>query len=353
MAKQSKSKIENMQGVQNIDEIIRVSDGIMVARGDMGVEIPFEDVPVLQKMIIKKVYEAGKVVITATQMLDSMMKNPRPTRAEATDVANAIYDGTSAIMLSGETAAEASINYRKRFKERTTLVNPDITNAISHACCTTAMDLNASAIISVTKSGFTARMVSKYRPESPVVACVMDEKAYRQLNLSWGVTPIMMCQLEKNTDQLFDLAVETAEKAGIVQQGEVVVITAGVPLGVSGTTNLIKVHVVGHVLLKGKSVNDKIVSGNLCVCKTASELLRSYKPGDIIVINETTNEMMPQLRTASALIVEKGGLSSHAAVVGMSLDIPVLLEAKSATEILKQGAFVTIDSKKGIVYANK
>ena len=365
------SKIENMQGVQNIDEIIRVSDGIMVARGDMGVEIPFEDVPVLQKMIIKKVYEAGKVVITATQMLDSMMKNPRPTRAEATDVANAIYDGTSAIMLSGETAAgaypieavqtmvkiaestEASINYRKRFKERTTLVNPDITNAISHACCTTAMDLNASAIISVTKSGFTARMVSKYRPESPVVACVMDEKAYRQLNLSWGVTPIMMCQLEKNTDQLFDLAVETAEKAGIVQQGEVVVITAGVPLGVSGTTNLIKVHVVGHVLLKGKSVNDKIVSGNLCVCKTASELLRSYKPGDIIVINETTNEMMPQLRTASALIVEKGGLSSHAAVVGMSLDIPVLLEAKSATEILKQGAFVTIDSKKGIVYANK
>lgn len=365
------AKIENEEGISNIDEIIRAADGIMVARGDLGVEIPAEELPYLQKMMIQKCNDQFKTVITATQMLDSMMKNPRPTRAEATDVANAIYDGTSAIMLSGETAAgaypieavqtmvkiaestEASINYRKRFKERTTLVNPDITNAISHACCTTAMDLNASAIISVTKSGFTARMVSKYRPESPVVACVMDEKAYRQLNLSWGVTPIMMCQLEKNTDQLFDLAVETAEKAGIVQQGEVVVITAGVPLGVSGTTNLIKVHVVGHVLLKGKSVNDKIVSGNLCVCKTASELLRSYKPGDIIVINETTNEMMPQLRTASALIVEKGGLSSHAAVVGMSLDIPVLLEAKSATEILKQGAFVTIDSKKGIVYANK
>ena len=365
------AKIENEEGISNIDEIIRAADGIMVARGDLGVEIPAEELPYLQKMMIQKCNDQFKTVITATQMLDSMMKNPRPTRAEATDVANAIYDGTSAIMLSGETAAgaypieavqtmvkiaestEASINYRKRFKERTTLVNPDITNAISHACCTTAMDLNASAIISVTKSGFTARMVSKYRPESPVVACVMDEKAYRQLNLSWGVTPIMMCQLEKNTDQLFDLAVETAEKAGIVQQGEVVVITAGVPLGVSGTTNLIKVHVVGHVLLKGKSINDKNVSGNLCVCKTASELLRSYKPGDIIVINETTNEMMPQLRTASALIVEKGDLSSHAAVVGMSLDIPVLLEAKSATEILKQGAFVTIDSKKGIVYANK
>ena len=365
------AKIENVEGVRNIDEILEASDGIMVARGDLGVEIPFEQIPSVQKQLIRKGYQAGKQVITATQMLESMITNPRPTRAEITDVANAIYDGTSAIMLSGETAAglypieavqtmvkiaestEASINYRKRFKERTTLVNPDITNAISHACCTTAMDLNASAIISVTKSGFTARMVSKYRPECAVVACVMNKKAYRQLNLSWGVTPIMMCQLEENTDQLFDLAVDTAEKTGIVQQGEVVVITAGVPLGVSGTTNLIKVHVVGHVLMKGRSINDKVVSGNLCVCKTASELLHNYKPGDIIVIEETNNEMMPQLRTASALIVEKGGLSSHAAVVGMSLDIPVLLEAKSATEILKQGAFVTVDSKKGIVYANK
>ncbi|MGN0203236.1 MAG: pyruvate kinase, partial [Coprococcus sp.] len=364
------SKIENMQGVQNIDEIIRVSDGIMVARGDMGVEIPFEDVPVLQKMIIQKVYEAGKVVITATQMLDSMMKNPRPTRAEATDVANAIYDGTSAIMLSGETAAgqypieavqtmvkiaesaEASINYRAKFKERQTLVNPDITNAISHACCTTAMDLNASAIISVTKSGFTARMLSKYRPESPIVACVMDEKAWRQLNLSWGVTPIRIVE-ENNTDALFECAVDAAEQAGIVKQGEVVVITAGVPLGVSGTTNLVKVHVVGHVLIKGTSINDKIVSGNLCVCKSEGELIHNYKPGDIIVIEETNNQMMAQLRTASALIVEKDGLTSHAAVVGMSLDIPVILGAVNATQLLKQGAFVTVDGQKGIVYANK
>lgn len=364
------SKIENMQGVQNIDEIIRVSDGIMVARGDMGVEIPFEDVPVLQKMIIQKVYEAGKVVITATQMLDSMMKNPRPTRAEATDVANAIYDGTSAIMLSGETAAgqypieavqtmvkiaesaESSINYRSKFKERQTLVNPDITNAISHACCTTAMDLNASAIISVTKSGFTARMLSKYRPESPIVACVMDEKAWRQLNLSWGVTPIRIVE-ETNTDALFECAVDAAEQAGIVKQGEVVVITAGVPLGVSGTTNLVKVHVVGHVLIKGSSINDKIVSGNLCVCASEGELIHNYKPGDIVVIEETNNQMMSQLRTASALIVEKDGMNSHAAVVGMSLDIPVILGAVHATQLLKQGAFVTVDGQKGIVYANK
>lgn len=364
------SKIENMQGVQNIDEIIRVSDGIMVARGDMGVEIPFEDVPVLQKMIIQKVYEAGKVVITATQMLDSMMKNPRPTRAEATDVANAIYDGTSAIMLSGETAAgqypieavktmvkiaesaEASINYRLKFKERQTLVNPDITNAISHACCTTAMDLNASAVVTVTKSGFTARMLSKYRPESPIVACVMSEKAYRQLNLSWGVTPIMIKE-EKNTDDLFENAVDAAEHAGIVRQGEVVVITAGVPLGVSGTTNLVKVHVVGHVLIKGNSINEKVVSGNLCVCSSEADLIHNYKAGDIIVIGETSNRIMAQLRTASALIIEKDGMDSHAAVVGMSLDIPVILGAVNATQLLKQGAFVTVDGQRGIVYANK
>ena len=257
------SKIENMQGVQNIDEIIRVSDGIMVARGDMGVEIPFEDVPVLQKMIIKKVYEAGKVVITATQMLDSMMKNPRPTRAEATDVANAIYDGTSAIMLSGETAAglypieavqtmvkiaestEASINYRKRFKERTTLVNPDITNAISHACCTTAMDLNASAIISVTKSGFTARMVSKYRPECLIAGCSSSEKVCRQLNLSWGILPLQIRE-EYSSEILCLRAIEAAQAHGIVEEGDKIVFTGGIPLGIPGRTNLIRVCIVGE-----------------------------------------------------------------------------------------------------------
>ncbi len=364
------AKIENRQGVDNIDEIIRVSDGIMVARGDMGVEIPFEEVPLLQKLIIRKGYEAGKVVITATQMLDSMIKNPRPTRAEATDVANAIYDGTSAIMLSGETAAgqypieavktmvriaektEASINYSKKLREQGLTISPDITNAISHACCTMAMDLHASAVISVTKSGFTARMLSKYRPESPIVACTMDERSRRQLNLSWGVIPVTIVE-ESNTDSLFERAVDGAEAAGIVSQGEVVVLTAGVPLGVSGTTNLVKVHVVGHVLVKGTSINDKIVRGNLCVCSSDEQLVRTYKPGDIIVIHNTNNAIMPQLRTASALVVETEGMDSHAAVVGMSLDIPVLLGAKNAVQLLKQGAFVTVDGSKGFVYANK
>lgn len=364
------AKIENRQGIDNIDEIIRVADGIMVARGDMGVEIPFEEVPTLQKMMIHKATEAGKIAITATQMLDSMMNNPRPTRAEAADVANAIYDNTSAIMLSGETAAgkypieavrtmvrialttEAAIDYGTALKNREQPDNPDITTAISHACCTTAMDLNASAVVTVTKSGFTARMLSKYRPASPIVACVMNEQTRRQLNLTWGVTPITIGQKD-STDELFELAVNSAESTGIVKQGEIVVITAGVPLGVSGTTNLIKVHVVGHVLGRGICTSEKTVSGNLCVCENQEALIHHFKQGDIIVIKKTDNSIIAQLRAASALIVEEEGMDSHAAIVGMSLDIPVLLGVKNATQLLKQGAFVTIDGKQGIVYANK
>lgn len=363
------AKIENRQGIENIDEIIRAADGIMVARGDMGVEIPFEEVPILQKIMIRKACEAGKAAITATQMLDSMMNNPRPTRAEAADVANAIYDNTSAIMLSGETAAgkypveavrtmariamttEAAIDYGQALRERRQPGDPDITNAISHACCTTALDLNASAIVTVTKSGFTARMLSKYRPQSPIVACVMEEQVRRQLNLAWGVTPIRIGKKD-STDELFELAVNSAESAGIVRQGEVVVITAGIPLGISGTTNMIKVHVVGHVLGRGVSTSSKIVSGNLCVCENEASLAGNYKPGSIIVIKKTDNSMMPQLRTAAALIVEEDGMDSHAAIVGMSLDIPVLLGVANATQLLKQGAFVTVDGKQGIVYAN-
>lgn len=363
------AKIENMQGVQNIDDIIRVSDGIMVARGDMGVEIPLEDVPVIQKMIIKKVSEAGKMVITATQMLDSMMKHPRPTRAEATDVANAIYDGTSAIMLSGETAAgmypveavktmvriavrtEQDINYLQRFKQRQTMSNPDVTNAISHATCMMAADLNAAAILTVSKSGRTARMVSKYRPDSPIIGGCVTEKVYRQLALSWGVIPLLLA--EKNqAEELFDYAVDTAEAAGIIHKGDVVVLTAGVPLGVSGTTNLIKVQVAGHILVKGKGMNGKKkVSANLCVCRSEEDL-SNFKEGDIIVASDTNNHMMEQMRAASGLIVEANSESCHAAIAGLSLDIPVLIGAKNALGILKSSAFVELDCENGIVSAN-
>lgn len=257
------SKIENLQGVENIDEIIQVSDGIMIARGDMGVEIPNEDVPVMQKMIIKKVYQAGKQVITATQMLDSMMKNPRPTRAETTDVANAIYDGTSAIMLSGETAAgrypiealktmvriatrtEQDIDYKKRFKQQETEVNEDITTAISHATCTTAHDLNAKAIITVTRSGITARMISRFRPDCPIMGCATSANVCRQLNLSWGVTPLLLKE-EHDTFELFEHAVNVVKESGYIEENNLVVITAGVPLECSGTTNMLKVHIAGQ-----------------------------------------------------------------------------------------------------------
>jgi pyruvate kinase len=255
------SKIENAEGLKNIDEIIDASDGIMVARGDMGVEIPGEEVPVAQKLIIKKVYHAGKQVITATQMLDSMIKNPRPTRAETTDVANAIYDGTSAIMLSGETAAgaypveavktmvriaertEQDIDYRKRFFQFDRKADPNVTDAVCHATCTTAIDLNASAIVVVTKSGTSARMVSRYRPDCPIIAGTTSDKAYRQLNMSWGVTPVHL--KEKNeVFELFDHAVEHSKNKGLLKPGDIAVVTAGVPLGVSGNTNMIKVQVV-------------------------------------------------------------------------------------------------------------
>lgn len=255
------SKIENAEGVANIDAIIAASEGIMVARGDMGVEIPCEEVPVIQKMIINKVYMAGKQVITATQMLDSMMKNPRPTRAETTDVANAIYDGTSAVMLSGETAAgkypieavkmmariaqrtEADINYEKRFFQYERTANQNVTDAVCHAACTTAIDLHAAAIVIVSKSGVSARNISKYRPSCNIVAGTTSDKAYRQLNMSWGVTPVRVKE-EQEIFTLFDHALEAAKKQGLLQSGDMVVIGAGVPLGISGKTNMLKVQIV-------------------------------------------------------------------------------------------------------------
>ncbi len=360
------AKIENMQGVQNIDEIIRVSDGIMVARGDMGVEIPLEDVPVLQKMIIRKVYTAGKQVITATQMLDSMMKNPRPTRAEATDVANAIYDGTSAIMLSGETAAglypveavktmariairaESDINYIKRFKERAENENTDVTNAISHATCTSAHDLKANAIITVTKSGRTARMISKYRPNCPVIGCTTSPSVYRQLNLSWGVTPLLIGE-ESNTDDLIEHALDAGEKAGLLHDGELVVITAGVPLGISGTTNLMKVQVVGHILVTGRGATSRSACAQLCVCQNEQEAFDNFREGDILVISQTSNNLLPLVRKSSGLILEEDNPNGHGAVAGMSLDIPVIIGAENATRILKSGAVVTLDAIRGVV----
>ncbi len=360
------AKIENQQGVDNIDDILREADGVMVARGDLGVELPFEEIPNIQKLLISKSYTTGKQAVTATQMLDSMMERPRPTRAEATDVANAIYDGTSAIMLSGETAAgkypvealktmvkiaveaEKNIDYAAQMRQRGPMDNPDITNAIAHATCTTATDLNASAIVTVSYSGLTCYMVSKFRPNCPIIGCSIYPETCRLLNLAWGVTPVLV-ELKDNTDALFEHAVERAKEEGLIRDGEIVVITAGVPLGISGTTNMIKVHVAGHVLVSGKGLDDRKVGGNLCVINSAEDLKAKFKDGDIIVAKDTTNEMMPQIRMASGLILEAEGENSHGAIAGLTLNLPVITGAAHATEILKSGSFVQLDAGAGLV----
>ena len=363
------AKIENHEGIDNIDDIIRVSDSIMVARGDLGVEIPLEEIPILQKQIIQKVYEAGKQAITATQMLDSMIKNPRPTRAESTDVANAIYDGTSAIMLSGETAAgkypveavktmakialatEQDINYIDKFRKRDITERPDVTSAISHATCTTAHDLGAKAILTVSKTGTTARMISKYRPECPIICGTTEPKVRRQMNLSWGVIPIVV-EEKDNTDVLFEHVVDVAQKNGLVQSGDLTVITTGVPLGVSGTTNLLKVHLVGNVLVTGESVIEQVVCGRLCVCKNEEEAFRNYTDGDILVIPKTTNALIRIIKAAKGVITEQEGINSHAAIMCLALDKPAVVGAKHATTILKSGTVVTLDGIRGTVYSN-
>ena len=362
------AKIENSEGVENLDEIIRVSDGIMIARGDLGVEIPMEEIPIIQKKLIAKAYSAGKQVITATQMLDSMMKNPRPTRAEATDVANAIYDGTSAIMLSGETAAglfpveavktmaiiaertERDIDYIEKFRKRDIPERPDVTSAISHATCTTAHDLGAVAILTVSKTGQTARMISKFRPACPIISGTTEPKVLRQMNLSWGVIPILVDEKD-NTDELFEHVVSVAQKEGYVHNGDLAVITAGIPLGVSGTTNMLKVHLVGDVLVSGMAVNHNSVYGRLCVCRSEEDAWENFKDGDILVIPKTTNEILPLMRKASGIITETGGINSHAAVVCLALDKPVIVGAKNATKLLKSGTTVKLDGNRGIVFS--
>ena len=362
------AKIENRDGVNNIDEIIQVSDGVMVARGDMGVEIPFEELPAIQKKIIKKCYVAGKPVITATQMLDSMIRNPRPTRAEITDVANAIYDNTSAIMLSGETSvgkypleafltmskiaieAEKNINYVKRFLDIDITMSRNVTNAISHATCETAHSLDATAIISVTKSGHTARMVSKYRPACPIIAMTVSKKVYCQLSLSWGVIPVLT-DIKTTTDEIFDQAIDRALETRMIKNGDLTVITGGIPAGISGTTNTLKVHIVGDVLLEAKGINSLSATGNVCVVNRDGEAMKYFSAGDVLVIEKSTDEILRAIKSASAVITEESPEESKAVIVAKALDIPVLAGAIEATKILKSGTVVTVDSGKGLVYS--
>ena len=359
------SKIENQEGVDNLDEILQVSDGLMVARGDLGVEIPTEEMPIVQKEMIKKCNELGKPVITATQMLDSMIRNPRPTRAEVTDVANAIYDGTDAIMLSGETAAgkypveavktmaaiakriEETLDYDNILRSKG-LNNTNVTDAISYATCTTAKSLSASGIVTSTSSGHTARMVSKFRPNTPIIAATPNEKTSRQLSLSWGVYTVN-CQQAGNTDDLIDNSIDASKREGFIHDGELVVITAGVPTGVSGTTNLIKVHVVSEEICQGIGIGRTTVEGNVRFVKSG-EVCENFNEGDILVTNMTDKEMNPYIEKAAAIVTEDGGMTSHAAIVGINLGKPVIVSATNILSSVENGELITVDTTRGAVY---
>ena len=363
------AKIENREGVNNIDSILAAADAVMVARGDLGVEIDFTELPGIQKTIIERSFSFGKPIVTATQMLDSMMVNPRPTRAEISDVANAIYDGTSAIMLSGETAAGAypveALKTMSAIAERTEQEgfhlrgrtmdsNPgkiSVSDATAHAACLTARDVNAAAIVTVSESGTTARLLSKYRPQQPIIACVMREQVQRQLSLSWGITPLMM-SLAHSTDELIEMSTALAKENGYLHNGELAVVTAGVPVGVSGTTNMIKIHMVGNCLATGVGVgpeNNDVASGKACVCRTMDEVRAKFKPGMVLVVPSTSNEMLSFVRDAAALVVEEPGLNSHAAIAGKALLKPTIVGAAGATSHIRDGLMIAVDCAHGSV----
>lgn len=363
------AKIENQEGVSNLPEILDAADGIMVARGDMGVEIDFAEIPLIQKNMIARCVACGKPVITATQMLDSMMENPRPTRAEITDVANAIYDGTSAIMLSGETAAgrypvesvktmdaiarrtESDINHVKRMTQMAGGRNRlSVAAATAHAACTTAQEIGADAILTVSQRGTTARLVSRFHPGTPIIACLLDQQVRRQMALYWGVEPIMM-PYASSTDELVDFAVQAAAQAGVVHEGDLVVVTAGVPVGVAGTTNMIRIQQVGGALVNAVGIGEKKASGPLCICRSTDEVAEKFQPGDVLVVPYTTNKLLPYIRQAAAVITEEASVECHTATIGLALDKPVIVGAAGAVQRLTDGTMVTVDCARGLVRA--
>jgi pyruvate kinase len=360
-------KIENQEGVDNIDEILEVSDGLMVARGDLGVEIPAEEVPLVQKMLIKKCNTQGKPVITATQMLDSMQRNPRPTRAEASDVANAIFDGTDAIMLSGETAAgvypveavqtmhniasraEQALDHKEILSARSKDSEHNLTDAIGQSVAHTALNLDVNAIITPTESGHTARMISKYRTKAQIVAVTANEQVVRRLALVWGVYP-QLGRICSSTDEMLDSAVEESVNSGIVKHGDLVVITAGVPVGEAGTTNLMKIHVVGDIITRAQGIGRKSAFGKVVIAHDAKEAIEKVKPGSILITIGSDRDMMPAIEKCAALITQEGGLTSHAAVVGLNLGIPVIVGVENVLELFRDGQEITVDATRGVIY---
>jgi pyruvate kinase len=355
------AKIESREGLINLDDILEVADGLMVARGDLGVEIPVEEVPIHQKEMIHKCHLLGKPVIVATQMLDSMIRQPRPTRAEASDVANAILDGTDAIMLSGETAAgqfpveavqmmnKIALQTESHYFDGRSPRHPhlNVAEAISHASYTIARDLDAAAILTPTHSGLTARMISKYRPKSIIIAATPFNQVARQLSLQWGVYPLLIPE-SSGTDQLLSVAVNEALSHNLIQTGDVVVITAGVPVGRVGTTNMIKVQIIGNVLAKGTGIGRKSYSGVARI--VTSSVDNSLTEGEILVAPYTDKDTVPLIAKAGALIVEEGGLTSHAALASLNYGIPAVVGAKDVITKIANGQILTVDALAGVVY---
>lgn len=364
------SKIENLEGVQNIDEIIDVSDGIMVARGDMGVELDEEDIPLVQKDIIRKCNLKGKFVITATQMLDSMIRNPRPTRAEVTDVANAILDGSSAIMLSGETAAgtypvkacemmrkiavkiEDSLDYKIIVDSTNDEHEINITNSIAKATREAALDLDAKVIIAATTSGLTARNISKFKPKSPIIAATTNEKVRRQLAIEWGVYPIR-ATLASSIDDLFYESINILKNIKFVKEGELVILTAGMPLGKAGSTNIMMVKTVGKLLCKGMGIGKHKISARACVAKNAKELEENFNDGDIIVTIGVYKDMLPYIQKSSGIITVEGGLTSQGAIVGINYHLATVVGVGEAMNSIKTGDIISIDATTGEIYEGK
>ncbi|MDU7151202.1 MAG: pyruvate kinase [Peptoniphilus grossensis] len=360
------SKIESQRAVEEIDEIIEVSDGIMVARGDLGVEIETEAVPIVQKEIIKKCNIVGKTVITATQMLDSMIRNPRPTRAETNDVANAVLDGTSAVMLSGETASgkypleavvtmrkileytENTIDHEEILENRIRDVEKSMTNAIGRSACVIARDLGAQAIITATTSGNTSRAIAKFRPETPIIASTPFEKIKNQLSLVWGISPVKVLNF-KDTDNLIDASMEIAVAKGFIKSGDLVVLTAGVPAGIAGSTNLLKIESVSEILGRGTPIGKKKKKARAIVAKTIEDLEDGFKTKDIIVCQGTDGRMIPYMEKSSGFITEEAGFTSNGAVAAISLGKTAIVGVKDITEKIKTGDIITIDPVDGTV----
>ncbi|WP_306483845.1 pyruvate kinase [Anaerococcus sp.] len=361
------SKIESQEGVDNVDEIIEASDGIMVARGDLGVEIRTELIPLVQKEVIRKCNDAAKPVITATQMLDSMIRNPRPTRAETTDVANAIIDGTDCVMLSGETAGgKYPIEAVKTMRNIciTTELSDDFyqsiydvkihsanttTNSIARSTKNIAEELNAKAIISCTASGNTSRVISKFKPKTNIVAATISDRVARQLSIVWGVYPIVI-QEATETDELIERAIVGALAEDYVEEGDLTVVTAGIPLGVSGTSNLIKVHVIGDILTSGTGIGSKSVSGKVVIGSTKKELEGKFEEGDIIVAKFTDSDITEYIEKASAVVTETGGLTSHTAVAAVHFGIPAVVGAVNVINLVEEGETITVDPIGGVIY---